>query len=430
MALSRSLAVVVGLVVLGVLGAALLVLREERDVAPPPRRVVIRNEPRETPPEDEPPVPRGVRIERGPDDRSTGIVQLPEHDVLVELVDPGDAPVAGAALLWWTDDEADTREATTADDGRVTLRVPGDRLYVLVPGFAVGRRTFARFQTSAGLPREGALRLQLREGVVTRGTVRAKDGTLVADAEITFSRAAGARTDRERVRSGTGGAFELNLPAGEPWEVQVLTPSVDGHAFRYARWSQESYDPRKGALDVVLDPGATLRGRLLPDDGADVAGRDLQVWRDRLPFAAEPVAQLRTADDGTFVATGLDAGTYRLELRDDAGWLLEGALELPADGAARELRVTRAATLAGVVRAADGGPWMRGRVVVRVPLRRFETHVVTDDRGRFEAAGVPPGECEVIAMVPGEGELRGGPRALGTFRTGEGEIEARIPAAE
>jgi hypothetical protein len=74
----------------------------------------------------------------------------------------------------------------------------------------------------------------------------------------------------------------------------------------------------------------------------------------------------------------------------------------PERDAARPSAPAGTASIAGRVVSADGGrPLRRARVVATAPELRDRRAASTDDRGRYQIAGLPPGRYTVTASKPG-----------------------------
>jgi len=171
--------------------------------------------------------------------------------------------------------------------------------------------------------------------------------------------------------------------------------------------------------DVELERPGRIAGRVVDGAGRGVGGATVRLSgepdrRDDLGPARETGAGylrrsgigaggvLAPADpQGRFAFERFPAGRYEVEARAGAGRWQRATLRLESGGSVEgvELRVERGLPVAGVVADADGHPvW--ARVDVSTPAEggyASSLTAFTDAAGRFEAAGLPPGDCEVRA---------------------------------
>lgn len=364
------------------------------------------------------------------------------HDLTVEpgvtlagtLVDDEGQPVPGAEVLGWTGHrwQIDSLRLEQPDrlvraDGRGRFSLSGLGSPWLLEPRADGLTASARLHGTleAGASLDG-LTLELTPARWLSGLVLGAGARPLADAEVRASlRLAGAaatltehadtyRTGpRRRVqRSDADGRFRLGPLPGRGHHVEVE------HA-EHPPW-EGRHAPADGELTIELEPGISLTGRVLAQDGRPLAGATLRLHSTRLLSQGGNKRSTTSDDGGRFVFTGLVA--------DDDNWLLAHApghavhvqqpLAVAAAGNA-ELRVVLPAArrLAGRVVDADGAPVAQAQVsiegdrlidhgnVTMAPAPTWERQIpglvttTTDAQGRFAFDDLYDGQFRVEASL-------------------------------
>jgi protocatechuate 3,4-dioxygenase beta subunit len=256
-----------------------------------------------------------------------------------------------------------------------------------------------------------SLRLQLEKGCRLAGRVVRADGGPVDGIpvvafcfdEVTtlFETAQAAKV---LVATDADGAFSLDGLRAGIWWVVAAPP---GEAISCPPGVQV---PKTAFLEIRLDGGATLSGRVTGTGGAPVA--DAEVSCD----AGVTVAQALTDRDGRYELRGLAAGTaQRLGVRA-AGYCSFGEWSMdPARRADAAFTLKPGANTRDVTLVAGGT--VRGTVVedgTTTPVAAATVSVLfsnslvgaapsstTDAAGRFEVRGVPVGAAVIVARKPG-----------------------------
>ena len=355
------------------------------------------------------------------------LVRLPSLHGRVE--DEQRRPVVGAAVglafkgpqmyavdgLDFDTDPGAHATVRTGADGGFTLPLPLTRqeqavkalgyersVVVLKQGFAVG---------TAPLPAAGApavpLVVALRRGVELRGRVVAGDGTPVADAGVFLAESGtlastlvrmhvvleAAQDEHAWVRTDGAGLFSVRVhPAAHDLSVRK-----EGYARRTLRDQEAGGAP----LQVLLDPAATVSGRIVRADGRGVAGAQVTTTSELRRDPREPA---ESDADGVFVVGDLNPGLYSLFVQHPGlGTLGTRMVEAPA----RDVVFTLPPAGAVRGRAVDA--------VTREELRRFTVGVAPadDDRswqrqgtvdeatGAFVVEDVPEGTVKLTASAEG-----------------------------
>jgi hypothetical protein len=313
------------------------------------------------------------------------------HGIAGQVLDPSGAPVADADVIVVCS-EGPGCELRSDEAGRFSVQGLSAEV-VTVAAQVEGRPAVLREVQ----PGERFVELRLSEG----GRVRFRLAGLPAPpGEVAvFVIEGGALLAGAGALAGDDGCFEsTELPArtGSLFVVGAgLVPlEVPGVTTLGGR-----------AVDVgtlKARQGERLRGRVLGESGESVAGlgvsaRSLEPERPTHVLMA-PLGAV-TCEDGTFELGGLPPGRFRVEvLRDE-----------PAGLAFAELEVVEGVTAEATLRfrapgAADGRVVQGGRPVIGALVITGEPSVAraasTDEEGRFDLDGLPPGRYELSALLP------------------------------
>jgi len=272
----------------------------------------------------------------------------------------------------------------------------------------------------------------------------------------------------QRVRlDGLTDAAEV---AGLPPGMFVLEVKSDGHAKALSQPFTIDGTGQELAIELQLDRGSRLRGRVVDESGMPLAGAivesqphgaspDNPVWRMLAQAAPERVTRSKavTGADGAFELPLLARGHYQLQIdHDDAcrQVLADLRIEAAGDRELPMLRLVRGCLVSGTVRwdgkvptqakvvlasavepaAAPAEP-EPGPVPAAPPGLRLET--VTDATGTFRLPRrVPPGRYEIRAAAVGTGDpdaevfalIQQMQRSATTFQihAGQAEVELRL----
>jgi protocatechuate 3,4-dioxygenase beta subunit len=302
---------------------------------------------------------------------------------------------------------ADGSFALVLDAGRDWLAgdIGKDRpLIVLKRGYAAARFDL-NGRTGGG---DAALRITLTRGMELAGRVRSAEGRPLPGVAVTLTE--------------DGGAFGSTIPAyfviannkEEGWATTDsegrfsarVHPAVHHLAFRgggVAPRVVRGYDPRRGEpLEVVLEPAATLSGRVVRPDGRAVPDVAISLTQ---PESTNPESAT-TGADGRFEVKDLAPGAYELTaMQEKLGVNEKRPVQVPAAGWQLVLEATGA---------------VRGHVVdaaTRQPVKGFQAWVnwpaepggsaggqhteVEDATGAFSFADVPAREVSVRVSAEG-----------------------------
>lgn len=308
-----------------------------------------------------------------------------------------------------------TRTAKSGPDGAFSFGGLAEGRYALRAVRGGEAAYLDGVMVAAGDGGTGVVTVELQPATTLAGRLRERGGRPIADGEVTLSEADGAPLPRT-VRSDNEGNFRFAAVLPGSYVVGARAEGfypAEPHALRVGK--------TPATVDVRLDPGATVEGRVVDERAQPVAGAEvavsgeapdgtpiavtassgaaaatgarvepageLGILRGPVPYPppaplAEPTVapkQFRTDDKGAFRITGLPAG--RLVVVATHPDFARGASEPMRVAAGGELRVT-------VV--LSGGVEVRGRV--------------TDDRGDPVAGAELTGDGTALATSDARGE--------------------------
>jgi protocatechuate 3,4-dioxygenase beta subunit len=295
--------------------------------------------------------------------------------VRVHVTRDGGEPVAGAQV------RTSARRTKTDADGYAVLRaVDYDSEFITVTAAAFAT-TGTRVVTGddPGAMIEHAI--VLGAGTDVTGTVVDEAGLLVADAVVDLDQIDGERS--ERVHADEHGAFafeaigrgsyKMKARSDDHVEAPEIIVEVDGTK------------PVQTQVRVVR--GAEVTGIVVDANDRPVAGAEVHVGHHWVESGA----------DGTFHARGLEAGPLELGARTKTGAARTQVLELAARDQRKTKLVIETSSIAGIVVDANGDPVAEVSVFARSDDPQGYAYATTDEFGRFDLEGVPPGSYDITA---------------------------------
>ena len=206
---------------------------------------------------------------------------------------------------------------------------------------------------------------------------------------------------------GADGAFEVPVPiaVGRDATAVHVRAGAPGRAPAVVGRIDVAAGARVAGIDVRLDAGHTLVGRVVASDGSGpVVAATIEFVNAKLPLAVseerrdmfnpggrpfEIVAV--TDDDGRFRIENLPEWNYELRVMEAAFLSARTTARVPGDGPLT-IELPIGATMAGVVQIDDGTPASGGQVVALRADGSAAGYARTDDRGRFRFEGLAHGE--------------------------------------
>jgi len=245
------------------------------------------------------------------------------------------------------------------------------------------------------------LRVELELPAVVTGRVLSSTGKPVARAWV------GAKppdavdswvlySDRHGVdpTTHTDAEGRFRLPDVEPGRVRL---SVEARGFQpYTRSGLEIFPATETEVKVVLEPGATVSGRVLDADGRPLSGVSVQgAGRND-----------RTDVQGHFRLVGISPGTHHLLAWSDQHGRIRRTVEVPAQGTVVELVFPAGRPVTGQVVGSEDQPVPGALVRLEPATEKTGTegsarNGLTDRSGAFRFSQVPPGTYRLLARRDG-----------------------------
>ena len=355
-----------------------------------------------------PRVAPGVELPEGNAAVDLGVVVLePEAAVTGRVEEPEGAPVAGAAVRTVERSLTTVPPATaaTGTDGsfRLTGLAPGERVTLVaeLDGFAPA------LSGEVQAPTRGPVVLVLRRAASLSGTVITSGGEPVNGAQVWagLERSAEAPPGRDPswrrvgpVVTDAEGRFELvDVPPG----TVRLGAVARGWPRREIAALEVPAGGRLTGLELVLEPGGTVEGRVFSADGEPVAGAEVFVVRapDRIRGASKGV---RSDGEGGYELIGVPPGAVRIAARHPRhGTALRG---LEVDAGNHRLDLTFEAGAAVVGRVVDeSGAGIAGAEVALDGADPAAPGIEgrTDPSGSYRLAPVAEGRYRLSAAKRG-----------------------------
>jgi uncharacterized GH25 family protein len=358
--------------------------------------------------------------------------------VLVE-----DAPLGRASVRLSPADEESSRfgedqfdpvVAVSADDGSFAAEaLPAGRFDVLVEACGLVGAHLNVELSAGGTAVADAELVRPRE---LRGIVTWPDGSPVGDVPVwaaLSNRVRGAWNFGDEARATTDGNGRFVFRGLRPGRFDVSVRQKhksDGETDGEPLLPTTVAGVATGGppTTIVVRVGETLRGRIVDQRGAAVAGADVHVGPKDDPDALRSRARrATTAADGSFELRALDDVAYVLTAR--ATGLRTVVQEVRAD--AKDLRVVLrdGLSIEGVLVDAAGAP-IAGRVVLvhrrHHPLPTTEVRAKTDAAGRFVLAGLDEGRT----LIEVEGDDRSIPAAPRYAEAGARDVRIAVLALQ
>jgi carboxypeptidase family protein len=242
--------------------------------------------------------------------------------------------------------------ARTGPDGSFAVTFPGEVksprcVFVLKEGYAAGRSEAVNLDAEPAKP----VVVTLTRGIELRGRVVTPDGTPLSDVAVVLAEDGVLQEEHVPVAlvlvSWEGPGWTKTDAAGE--FVTHVHPAVHDLAFRRPGFLPKIVQRQEltpdAVIDVVLDPAAEIRGRVVRNDGGGVPG--VGVYTMNRSYMGRS-AYAMTEADGSFVLADLASGRYELYIgKEQTGIDERRTVEAPSANVLIELG--RAATLRGRV---------------------------------------------------------------------------------
>ncbi len=295
------------------------------------------------------------------------------------------SPLAGARLETQGLDDT-TASAVAQADGAFSLDGLAPGSYAVT----VSREGTALHETRKVDAPAADLRIEIAGGVVVRGHVLdAKTHAPIARYTASLDVQSQESYESEVAVDDAGGAFAIaDAPAAD---LQLIV-----HAAGYVPQTVDvpASDGEPPELEVLLEPGATLRGRVTTTAGQPLADANVTAT----PNADEAAAE--TDENGEYALAPIEPGPVVVEF-SHTGFVTERKSVTAADTTRVDATLSRGLALRGVV-LSDGAGVPQASVLASGPgdASQFAT---SNADGGFEIAGLTPGHYRVSASADDAG---------------------------
>lgn len=301
--------------------------------------------------------------------------------------------------------------AMSGPDGRFVLRSaePDEPfgLEATKKGFPGGKAPSMKL---AGGETKSGVVITIPRGIEVTGIVTDQNGDPVSGVAVTSAsperggggpmmirRMLGASAGPDDVETGADGRFSMRLVEGK-WDLLFRRQG-------FAPYRSSSVDVKPGVapVEVTLQPGATIAGRVVRSGGAGVDGVQVSTMMGGIPGNAT------TGPDGAFVLEDMAPGSVMLMVRKPEEFIqLMRTVEAPVSdltievpkGVAVSGRVIDKASGAPVTEFSAGvsGETSGGgmRIMMQPVMKSFRS-----DDGTFALEGLPAGPLQLIVSAPG-----------------------------
>jgi len=259
---------------------------------------------------------------------------------------------------------------------------------------------------------EKAIRVELEEGRILRVMVKNSAGDPVAGAEVT---ARPARGGFVVFVSGSHGEKETD-PAGYclvddlPREPLLVGVEAEG----YVPVRRQRVEEDEDEVEIVLEGGGSIRGRLLAPGGEEVKEMEIRPRRHRedpFDFSSEGFTSSKAINlgEGDFRIGELREGTYSLRIKVPGlavKKVEDVEVKLGEETDVGKIKLGEEGTITGVIlKSEDNSPlddvWVR---LEGEEVGRFVISDRTDNKGGFTLENIPAGTYTVVARQGGRRE--------------------------
>jgi hypothetical protein len=320
-------------------------------------------------------MPRGGRIEGRVTERGTG---RPVTDFVV-------APARREPTMF----RAQPEKETHADDGAFVVEnvLPGPTtLRATARGFVPGTRGDISVEEGRSVT---GIEIQLDRGATVSGRVTG-DGRPLPGVVVRPTAANGPNVAGFGMTDADGNYSIDGVPPGE------RTFEFRKQGYITKRQDVDAATSKEAHLDVAMERGRDLRGRVVDKAGAAIEGVTIGAFA---PFGGGENMQVITGADGSFVLEGLAESRYNVQARK-SGYVSvnERDVALP-QSAPLTLTLDRGGSVSGRVTGLTSNEL--GSVYVSAASSNSFASAQTDASGTFTVRGVPEGRVMITASIMG-----------------------------
>lgn len=311
------------------------------------------------------------------------------------VVDTEGKPIEGARVSLQNQSQipAGDSEVTTKPDGSFSFSALRPGLRTSISAYKDGYRWEPHPGIPVELPAARPVRIVLAQGCRITGRVVDERGRPVPDAELSFREERGSSSSSHGLSADREGFFEFSDASAGPLVLEAVAPG-----FRPTRKNLSIKECGLEDLEVVLQPGSWIVGRVVDGKGSGLPGARVSVL--------DSERAVGTDGEGRFRLEGMEPGPvtvtaqhseYQRAVRDLEVRLGENRIDLVLEGG-HEVR-------GRVTDAATGRP-VPGVRVHLYPLgisHRMESDLQTGtaEDGSFAFPSVPSGEYSAGASAEG-----------------------------
>lgn len=326
---------------------------------------------------------------------------------------PGGEPLGQHRVVLRMHDGTE-RESTTDDDGAFVFeRVPSGTVTVRATAHVDARGAFQTTYRSVAVGGGEPVVIVADPGAAFFGTVTDPQGAPVEGAVCRIQMYRGGATrSGAATTSDAEGRFALVVPPEQACSIIVETP-VEGEGWRWLRWFRHELRPEDGHVEVVLEEGHEIAGRVAAPRGVAVAGRGIHAWRI-VGTGRNLITGGTVRDDGTFRIGGLWEADYELRLEGAYGandpYVLSDGYRVKSGTTDLVLALSVPRPFRGRVLGKDGAVVANRGLLIKQDDVGFSARLGTDADGRFELLRPPPGTLRVLVYRLGrnQGVVDGG----------------------
>jgi large repetitive protein len=280
--------------------------------------------------------------------------------------------------------------AVQSSDGAFTLTgiAPGSTdILVTARGYAAGGSHGIEVEEGKAAP---DVEIHLERGATLKGRVASSDGQPLEGVTIMVE------DPSRRMRSGPLGGDATD--ANGAYVIDSVTPGSRMVMFNKSGYvaQRKTIDAASGketTLDVTLERGRELHGKVIDESGQPVAQADIRGEGDTM------IPPTRTESDGTFTLAGLRDVHLRVIARK-SGYVEARVEDVDPAGPAVTLTLTRGGTITGHVSGATEAEM--AALVVNAAGQGAVSNGRVDASGNFTLQGIPDGRFMVQASVMGQ----------------------------
>lgn len=236
--------------------------------------------------------------------------------------------------------------------------------------------------------------LRLDDGVELSGLVLDRSTGLPIAAANVSAKVAGTHDDRSSIlpaMTGDGGRFTLQgLRAGRVALRVTAEGFLDGAAVEIEIEPAEV----RPEVELELEPGATLSGRVTDDRGEPVAEVRVEIREPQVRKGA-------TDTSGEYLLRGVAPGDLEVAFTSADFLDRSESVELTAAGARLDVELEPGQILRGAVRELAGGALENARIRGTRRGHRGSKWARSDAAGSFELRGLAPGEWQLAVSKTG-----------------------------